>query len=81
MAYSETIMRLVGVTMEDENGATVVCLEVVTSGNVRKIVRVPHFTADRVRAGIEFKLSAMEPEDRKLSWKLSMEHVKGWLRR
>ncbi|MFI2188018.1 hypothetical protein [Streptomyces sioyaensis] len=82
MVHAETIKRVVDVELVDgEEGFVWVNVEVITTGNVRKVVKFPHYSACYMRSKIQCSLEGLEPEVRKRSWAASIEHVKRWLRK
>lgn len=73
LTHTETIRRVVGVTTEtSEEGFFLLCIEVVTAGNVRKVMRVPHATADALRVGLVGEFDSMDDEQRRRSFNASM---------
>lgn len=80
MAHTETIKKVGNVEMvEGEDGFSFVAIEVVTMGNVRKVIRVPHVYASGLRLGIECAIGEMEDEPRKRSWLACVAWIKrGW---
>ncbi|MFC9620239.1 hypothetical protein ACFTXM_09645 [Streptomyces sp. NPDC056930] len=80
MAHSETIKKVGSVEMvEGDDEVWYAHIEVVTSGNVRKVIRIPHVYASGLKLGIECGIGLMEPEDRKRSWLACVAWIKrGW---
>ncbi|MFE3409419.1 hypothetical protein ACFXMT_14115 [Streptomyces mirabilis] len=77
MIHTENIKRVIGVTTEeDECGFFVLCVEVITSGNVRKVVRYPHLQADALRANLVSEFESMDPADRKTSWDANIRSIR-----
>jgi hypothetical protein len=75
--HTENIKRVVAVTTETgEDGNFVMCLEVQTTGNVRKVLRVPHYAADFLRAALESEFDMMPEDERKRSFQSSMTSVR-----
>ncbi|MGW6920886.1 hypothetical protein ACWGA9_06315 [Streptomyces sp. NPDC054950] len=74
LVHSENIKRVVGVTTErdPDAGFFVLCLEVVTAGNVHKVVRLPHLQADILRNGLVGEFETMDEDQRKASWNASL---------
>jgi hypothetical protein len=74
LIHTENIKRVLGVTTEvDEGtGTFVLCVEVITSGNVHKVVRYPHLQADLMKAQLVGEFETMDPEARKASWDASL---------
>lgn len=73
LAHSEKIKRVIGVTTEEgDAGFYVLCLEVVTAGNVRKVLRLPHVQADILRADLVGAFEGMDQEERKASFNASL---------
>jgi hypothetical protein len=75
--HTENIKRVVGVTAETgDDGIFVLCVEVQTAGNVRKVLRIPHQMADALRSGLESSFGSMDPEERKRSFQASMASIR-----
>lgn len=75
--HTENIRRIFAVTAEvGEDGTYVLCIEVQTAGNVRKVLRVPHYQADFLRASLESEFDMMPEDERKRSFQASMASVR-----
>lgn len=73
LTHTETIKRVIGVTTEtSESGYFLLCIEVVTAGNVRKVLKVPHASADMLRVGLVGEFDAMDDEQRRRSFNASI---------
>jgi len=72
--HTENIKKVVGVTVETDESAGffVLCVEVVTTGNVRKVVRFPHVQADMLRVGLTGEFESMSDDARKQSFNASL---------
>ncbi|MFE1763078.1 hypothetical protein ACFW81_02480 [Streptomyces angustmyceticus] len=82
MVHTETIKRVVGVELVDgEEGFVWVNVEVVTAGNVRKVIKLPHYSACYMRSKIQYGLEGLSAEVRKRSWSASVDHIKRWLKK
>ncbi|MGW2591687.1 hypothetical protein ACWCXC_15680 [Streptomyces sp. NPDC001515] len=76
--HSETIKKIGRVDLvEGEEGFFFVHMEVITRGNVRKMIRIPHCAADGLRVDLDCIMGAMEPQARKLSWESCMTWWRG----
>lgn len=80
MAHVETIKKITGTELvEGEEGFMWAHLEVVTMGNVRKVIRIPHLYAAGLKVQLECSIDGLEAEDRKSSWQACVAWVKrGW---
>lgn len=73
LVHTEEIKRVVGVTTEtSEAGYFLLCLEVVTAGNVHKVLKVPHAVADMLRVGLVGEFDAMDDDQRRRSFNASI---------
>ncbi|MCF3174764.1 hypothetical protein IPZ61_15710 [Streptomyces sioyaensis] len=82
MVHAETIKRVVDVVLvEGEEGFVWVNVEVITTGNVRKVVKFPHYNACYLRSKIQYGLEGLPSEVRKRSWSASIDQVKRWLKK
>lgn len=79
MVHTEDIRRIVEVTTEvDETcGYFVLCLKVITAGNVHKVVRIPHMQADALRVGLVGEFESMDDQARKESWNANLQALRG----
>jgi hypothetical protein len=77
MAHSETIKRIASVELVDgEEGFKWAHIEVVTMGNVRKVIRIPHFYAAGLKLQLDCQIGLLEDEERKSSWQACIAWVK-----
>lgn len=78
MVHTETVKRVGAITLVDgEEGFKWLHVEVVTMGNVRKVVRIPHIEACGMRMVIESLINGISDEERKSSWGACLS----WMRR
>ncbi|MCX4554178.1 hypothetical protein [Streptomyces sp. NBC_01500] len=77
MPHVETIKKITSTELvAGEEGFMWAHLEVVTMGNVRKVIRVPYLYAIGLRVQLECQIDNMEPEVRKASWQACVAWVK-----
>ncbi|MFF7408675.1 hypothetical protein [Streptomyces lydicus] len=82
MVHTETVKRVVSVELVDgEEGFVWVNVEVITMGNVRKVIKLPHYSACYLRSLIQCGLEGLPQEVRKRSWSASIDQVKRWLKK
>jgi hypothetical protein len=80
--HTETIKHVKSVEIVDgEEGFSWVHLSVITTGNVRKTVRVPHYSACFMGSQILSGYELMDKEPRVKSWQASIEWIKEKMRR
>lgn len=68
--FAETIKRVTGVTVEEDRaeGFAYLCVQVVTRGNIKKTIRIPHYWAALLRNSLEGEIDGMDADFRRLSW-------------
>lgn len=82
MGHTETIRHVKGVEMvEGDEGFTWVQMDVVTAGNVRKTVCIPHYLACFMGGQIMDHFANMDLEPRRKSWHASIAWVREKMRR
>lgn len=77
MVHTESF-KVVGdvALVEGEEGFVWLEVQVVTMGNVRKVVRIPHYFADSLRSRIASQIDLMEDDARRASWGRCIEWFK-----
>ena len=68
--FAETIKRVTGVEVEEDRaeGFAYLCVQVVTRGNIKKTIRIPHYWAALLRNSLEMEIADMEDTYRRASW-------------
>jgi len=75
--HTETVRRVVRTTLvEGEEGFVWAHLEVVTMGNVRKVIRIPHLYASALKQNLHLDLKDMEEKERASSWQACVAWIK-----
>lgn len=78
MEHTESWKRVTGVAIEQgDEGFAWILVSVVTTGNVRKVVRIPHLYADGLRTQIDGRLDELPPEVRRSSWQRCINWMRG----
>lgn len=69
VGLTENIKCVTGVTVEEgDEGFAYLCVEVVTRGNIKKTIRIPHYWASLLSGQLQGRILDLEDTYRRASW-------------